>query len=154
MYSVGSSPPHPRRGFTLLELLVVLALAGLLLTLAPPLITGLMPGVETKGAARQLVAALRHSRSHAITSAEDALLLMDLQEKQYRVSGRERVYTLPEAATVEMVTASSERQGERLAAIRFFPDGSSTGGRITLRYATDVYRVDVDWFTGRVRILD
>ena len=34
----------------------------------------------------------------------------------------------------------------------FFPDGSSTGGRITLRSEVSAYRVDVDWLTGQVRV--
>ena len=44
----------------------------------------------------------------------------------------------------------SERQGS----IRFFPDGGSNGGRITVASGERKYEVDVDWLTGRVAILD
>ena len=37
-------------------------------------------------------------------------------------------------------------------AIRFFPDGSSTGGEIMLAGAAGTFFVRVDWLTGRIRI--
>jgi general secretion pathway protein H len=43
---------------------------------------------------------------------------------------------------------------ERRGAIRFYPDGSSTGGRITVTFGRTQYLVDVDWLTGRVSITD
>jgi general secretion pathway protein H len=38
--------------------------------------------------------------------------------------------------------------------VRFFPDGGSNGGRITLAAGDRKYDVDVDWLTGRVAILE
>ncbi len=38
--------------------------------------------------------------------------------------------------------------------IRFYPDGSSTGGRVTLSLEGLQMRVDVEWLTGRVRITE
>ena len=38
--------------------------------------------------------------------------------------------------------------------IRFFPDGSSTGGHISLIEGKTEYRVNVDWLTGRIAIED
>ena len=45
---------------------------------------------------------------------------------------------------------SSDKRG----AIRFYPDGSSTGGRITVSSGERKFLVDVDWLTGRVSIED
>ena len=156
MWSVGNRPGLPVKsgGFTLLELLVVLALAAVMLAITPPLLSGMLPGVELKGAARELVSALRYTRSKAITARKDKQLLLNLENKTFSVSDRSKIYHLPEKANIEMVTADTEVLGERLAAIRFFPDGSSTGGRITLAYDDRRYQVDVDWFTGRVSIVD
>ena len=41
---------------------------------------------------------------------------------------------------------------DKVGAIRFYPDGSSTGGRITVASGERKYLVDVDWLTGRVSI--
>ena len=38
--------------------------------------------------------------------------------------------------------------------IRFFPDGGSNGGRVSLAVGERRFNVDVDWLTGRVSIVD
>jgi len=43
---------------------------------------------------------------------------------------------------------------EKTGSIRFFPDGGSNGGRITVASGDRKFEVDVDWLTGRVAILD
>ena len=49
------------------------------------------------------------------------------------------------------VQRSEVEEGNR-GRIRFFPDGSSTGGRVTLTSDERLYHVDVDWLTGQVRV--
>ena len=41
-----------------------------------------------------------------------------------------------------------------MGSIRFYPDGGSNGGRITVASGARKFDVDVDWLTGRVAILD
>jgi general secretion pathway protein H len=48
-----------------------------------------------------------------------------------------------------MLTARQEVQNER-GYIRFFPDGSSTGGSITLRQGKREIAVQVQWLSGRI----
>jgi general secretion pathway protein H len=55
---------------------------------------------------------------------------------------------------LKLFTAQTEAVSERKGAIRFYPDGSSTGGRITVASGERKYLVDVDWLTGRVSIGD
>ena len=43
------------------------------------------------------------------------------------------------------------RAGE--GAILFFPDGGSTGGRVTLSAGTAAWSADVAWLTGETRLL-
>ena len=43
---------------------------------------------------------------------------------------------------------------DKTGAIRFFPDGGSDGGRVTIAAGERKYEVDIDWLTGRVAILD
>ncbi|WP_223212081.1 GspH/FimT family pseudopilin [Thiolapillus brandeum] len=142
------------RGFTLLELLLVMALAAILMVLVPPMISSALPGTQLKSAARELAAGLRYARTHALTSREEALLTLDAEQRHFKVSGRSRTYTIPDSVDISMLTAESETRGDRIGAIRFFPDGGSTGGRISLRHGERGFGVDVDWLTGKVRILD
>jgi general secretion pathway protein H len=142
------------RGFTLLELLLVMALAAIMMVLVPMKISSALPGTQLKSAARELAAGLRYARTHALTSREEAVLILNTEKRSFKVSGRDRNYTIPDSMDISMLTAQSETRGENTGAIRFFPDGGSTGGRISLRRGERGFGVDVDWLTGKVRILD
>ncbi|TVQ86573.1 MAG: type II secretion system protein GspH [Chromatiaceae bacterium] len=143
-----------RRGFTLVELLVVLAIAGLMLALTPPLIGAALPGVELKGAARRTAAALRLTREIAIAEGRSAAWVLDLTGRRYHLDGDTRGGRLPAGIELQLTAAEAELQSETLGGIRFFPDGSSTGGRVVLQRAGRGYQVGVNWLTGRVLIAD
>lgn len=55
-------------GFTLLELLVVLAIAALLLAIVPPMLGDVVDSIRVKSVARHLAAGLKTARNKAISS--------------------------------------------------------------------------------------
>lgn len=140
-------------GFTLIELIVVLAILGLAYSLVPPLFSGARPGAELKGATRQLAAGLRQTRNAAVIGRTEAVLTLDVEKRAFTISGNPRTFQLPREVHLKLVTSSSEVIGDKLAAIRFYADGSSNGGRITLSSGERSFEVDVNWLTGRVAIL-
>jgi general secretion pathway protein H len=139
-------------GFTLLELLVVLVIAGALVALVPPAINRVLPGVKLKGASQEMASAIRFLRGWSVAQGKQGLFTLDLEKKQFTITPREKIYELPQKAELKMTAASDEGQGEQQGGIRFFPDGSSTGGRIILSGAGKEHRIDVDWLTGRVSL--
>jgi len=143
-----------RTGFTLVELIVVLAIGGLLLALTPPLITAALPGVELKAGARRAAGALRQTREIAIAQGIEATWLLNIETGQYRVEGQGRQGALPDGIKIELVTAQDELRSERLGGIRFFPDGSSSGGRLILKRGEGGLQVGVNWLTGRILVAD
>jgi general secretion pathway protein H len=140
-------------GFTLLELIIVLVIAGALVALAPPLINRVVPSVELKGASQEMASALRYLRSWSISRSEEGVFMLDLKHKSYQITPRERVYKLPEKSELTMVAAGEESTNQNQAAIRFYPDGSSTGGQINLRGSGGEHRIDIDWLTGRISLV-
>ena len=139
------------RGFTLLELLAVLLILGIAFTISlPALTTG--SATEIKAAARVVAAGLRQAREHAITNHRATVMELDVQRRRIVLGKRSR--QLPEQARMALFTARRERIDDTRGAIRFFPDGSSTGGRVTLATGNQSVLVDVDWLTGRVSILE
>jgi general secretion pathway protein H len=140
------------RGFTLLELLVVLALATLLVAIAPPLITASLPGIELKSSARSLTAGLRLAREEAIRSGQDVAFTLDLDNRTFEVGGGYRRVSLPDSVEIKLTAAESEMLDEQVGAIRFYPDGSSTGGRIVVSTGASGWQVGVQWLTGRIRL--
>jgi general secretion pathway protein H len=145
---------HRPRGFTLVELLVVLAIGGLLLAVTPPLITAAMPGVELKAAARRTAGALRLAREVAIAQGRDAAWVVDVDNNQYQIDGDHRRGSIPSGLELELIAAEGEMQSDSVGAIRFFPDGSSTGGRVILKRGDAGYQVGVNWLTGRILIAE
>jgi len=139
-------------GFTLLEVLVVLLLMTLLVGLVPPMLSN-RTGVQAKSDARQLAAALRYARSQAIVQQRDTDLVLNIEKRRYKITGLRREYPLAENLDISLVTAR-ELAGESSGAIRFYPDGSSTGGRISIGAGGHEYKVDVEWLTGGVAILE
>lgn len=145
-----------QRGFTLVELLVVLLIGSLMLAVIPPLASSLGLTTEMRGAARQIAAGLRAARNHAITKQQESALTLELEQRQFSVSGDSRIVKLPtdNDIQVKLFTAQTELVDEETGRIRFFPDGSSTGGHISLIESNVEYRVNVDWLTGRIVIED
>ena len=139
-------------GYTLVELLVVLVIASLLLAAVPPMLSAAMPGAEVKSAARQLAASLRYARHEAITQRREVALTLDLEERRYSIQGKERESRLPEGLSLALTTGHTEVIGKQRGMIRFFPDGSSSGGRIEVASGKRQSTVDVDWLTGRVAV--
>lgn len=140
-------------GFTLIELIVVLAILGLAYSLVPPLFSGALPSTELKGATRQLAAGLRQARNAAVIGRTEAVLTLDVEKRAFTISDNPRTFQLPRDVHLKLVTSKSEVIGDKLAAIRFYADGSSNGGRVTLTSGERSFEVDVNWLTGRVAIL-
>jgi general secretion pathway protein H len=143
-----------QRGFTLLEILIALVIGVLLVALVPPLLSGMSGATELRGAARQLAAGLRGARNEAITRQHEAVLTFDLEQHRFGVTGDPRVITLPESLAFKLYTAQSELIDGAAGNIRFFPDGSSTGGHITVSGPKLAYRINVDWLTGAIAIVE
>lgn len=139
------------RGFTLLELLVVLALAALIIALVPPMLSRGMPGVELKAAARDVAAGLREARSRSLAGNAEVLFTVDVESRSFAVAGG-RSRRLPGRLTLSLYTAERELVDSQVGSIRFFPDGSSTGGGVRLSSESGGYDVTVDWLTGQVAI--
>jgi len=141
-------------GFTLLELLVVLGIIGLMLALLPPFLPKTLDGQKVKAAARELATGLRGARSQAIATQRDVALELDVGAKRFTVGERTRMLDLPRDTQIKLRTASTEQQTSSIGAIRFFPDGSTTGGEITLTRGARAYAIQVTWLTGRVTVVE
>jgi general secretion pathway protein H len=143
-----------QRGFTLLEIIVVLVIAAsAYAVLAGTLFRGASMG-DLKAGARTLASGLRQAQTTAMITRRDALLTLDVEAREFQVEGDATVRRIPDNIELKLFTAQQEVTSERKGAIRFYPDGSSTGGRITVSSGERKYLVDVDWLTGRVSIAD
>lgn len=148
-----SAPAPGARGFTLLELLVALAVLSLALILILGYKAPWSTGLSLKGTAATLASQLRLARSEAIARNRPVSFVIDLDRHRYRL-GKGRMHSLPRRIRIALLTVAGERVAKATGAIRFNPDGSSTGGRIALAEGGQKIAIGIDWLSGRVRVAD
>jgi general secretion pathway protein H len=134
-------------GFTLVELLVVLAVIALLIVAAPTLVSAARPGLEGKAAARALAQDLNAARQAAIFSGDESQVTFDPGTGSYVAPGGKR-HAVPRDFSLAFQPGGLSNR------IRFFPDGSSTGGTIVLGAGGHQHRVTAHWLSGRVSVDD
>lgn len=142
------------RGFTLIELAVVLFIMVLGFAVVGINLSSGHESAETRAAARDFVSALRYARGQALIRGEETTVTIDFAENTYRISTRDKTYKIPDEIEMTLVTAQTETGGSGQAGVRFFPDGSSTGGRLTLERGQFVWRIDINWLTGQIELVN
>ena len=139
-------------GFSLLELLLVLAIFSLMAAAFSGSFSKGVSAAEMRNASRDIMAALRSTRSKAMVSHQEQVLMIDTEEKTYLIPG-EKPAQLPEELEISLTTARRELVSEEKGGIRFFPDGASTGGKVILHANKRQYEITVAWLTGEARLV-
>jgi general secretion pathway protein H len=146
---------HDRsQGFTLLELLIVLVIIVLGFSVVALNLSSGTGALEHKATVRDVVSALRYARGQALMAHQEMTVSFDLANNVYKVSGRDEQYKIPDSIAVTLVTAQSELTGEGQGNVRFFADGSSTGGRVVLDRGEKSMQIDINWLTGQLEVED
>lgn len=136
-------------GFTMIELLVCLAVIGIVATVAAPRLLDLN-GQRLRTAARTLSADLRLLRSQAIRQQHPTSL--SVSKQGYALLARNQSWTCFEGVALAMRPTLPSLLGPTSGRIDFFPDGSSSGGTVLLFRSSAVMAVTVSWSDGSVRI--
>lgn len=144
-------------GFTLVELLVVLAMIALLVGLARPMYSAAVPGARIRAEILDLAVSLRQSRNQAISRGRPVAVLFDTENAHYSIDAD--VFDLSAStelrATLRGIGPGMMQPDDNpIVRLEFHPDGSSTGASIQLRNTKAVWQLDVDWLTGRVRVAE
>ena len=126
-------------GYTLMELLVVLAIMGFLSAAALPMLSAARPGFESQAAARAMAEDFGAARQEAVATGAETRIVFTAH--RYATLPRGPARALPKAVAFR---APSE--------IDFFPDGSSSGGIVTVTSAQARHRIVAHWPSGRITI--
>jgi general secretion pathway protein H len=138
------------RGFTLIELVVALALAALMVALVPPALEKLRDGMHYRDTVRAIVTELRAAREQALTQGREVRYLVDLAGRRFGPdAGPQR--PLPLSLQLRLTVAGIEWSPDQVGAIRFLPQGGATGGSVdVLRADGSGVRITVDWLSAAV----
>ena len=138
-------------GFSLLELLAVITL---LVLLTATVIRVAWPGrgaVEVKATGEAVAAYIRNARTSAIATGLAVVVIVDAERHLvYRADASAQPLLISPRIAIAASTAEQESEAPGLAGIRFFANGSSTGGKLILKRDRTSYEITVNWLTGRI----
>jgi len=140
------------RGFTLIEMIVVIVLVAIMATVVVSNIGAGNQSATLRSATREISSALRFARGHALTHSKETSFKFNLKDNSYQVTNKDKTYKISGDIEVTLDVAQSQVSEDEVGAIRFFPDGSSTGGRVTLEMGEHKRQLDVNWLTGQAEI--
>ena len=141
-----------RSDVTLVELLVVVAILGLMLAVIGTGMRPVSPATHARNAAQEISGALRTARSAALMSNRSIAFTLDLSAPGYQWDGRAS-HALPRDIKLALLTGRDQLVSDRKGRIRFDPDGGSSGGRISIHGGGQLWTVGVDWLSGRVSVV-
>lgn len=146
---VSPKPPHPsQRGFTLLELLIVLTIFAVMASLSGVVLNGTLPHLRHERAAEQLVSDLRRSRLDARTRG--VVTEIHMSPEGYSVPALDIVRVWPHGVTAVWRVREAGRW--QLAATIALPPraAASQEVRVEILRGTEILPVRIDPVTGRV----
>jgi len=158
------------KGFSLIEVIVVLLIIGLTTALVTPSLSRFSSTIELKTSAKKVSAILRYYRSEAINQGKVYQIFFDSDLNEVRVQpvmsteekeGSEKeeenvpqkIYVLPKGIHIKEAKVDSTQYPSDLPTIEFYSNGGSNGGEITLDSQNrQGYKIEVNFLTGLVRV--
>lgn len=134
-------------GFTLIELMVALAIMVLIAAAVPMALGRLMPGRRVAVAADQLTADLQWLQGEALRAQAPASLTLQPRGYSLDVQSDRRVVSLPSTTRLQVRAQADARELERLL---IFPDGTASPSRILISDSGRQIELQVSMLTGRV----
>jgi general secretion pathway protein H len=142
-------------GFSLLEMLVGLAIIAVLLALSVPRFDRPAGAIEIRSFAITLASDLRATRAMAISRGQTVDVEFDIEARRYRVLNVRSIWQpVPPKLTLLFETARQVTRLDGGPVIRFFADGTSTGGTVNLVAGDRRIGVRVEWLTGTAETLE
>lgn len=135
-------------GFTLVELLVTLAILALVSTLLPPALDRAIPRYQLRSAANRLAVDLRTARMTSIATGRPISVQIVSEASPSNFDNAKEVHLpSPVKARIQPFFGSDTK-------LTFFPDGSSSGGIVYLELERRTAEVVLHMVTGTVELHD
>ncbi|MEE9542340.1 MAG: GspH/FimT family pseudopilin [Thermodesulfobacteriota bacterium] len=150
------------KGFTLIELVVVMMIVGLAVTLTLPVFSRSINGFELRRSVQEVRAALRYAREMAITYQSPMRFAFDIEGDRYWLadidapraavpgSAMDKAIPLYHKVEIEGFRWIDGSRASEVGWIEFYPNGSSSGGSLLLKAAETerMRRIVMEPFTG------
>lgn len=133
-------------------MLAVILLIGIAAAAVSVSVSQGLASARVSSASVELAATLRATRAQAIVHGEARVFELDTRAATYHGVDQDPVQ-LPKGMEVSITSAKEDQPDSHTGRIRFFPDGSSTGGHITLQRGARQWQVNVAWLTGAISVV-
>jgi general secretion pathway protein H len=140
-----------QKGFSLIEIMLVLVMIAVMMALTASFMSGSLEQAKVRAISKDLVSALKYTRGQAVIKHEQKTIVFNVKNRTYRAP-KKKLVQLPDDMEMNLYTAESDIIDEATGKIRFFSDGSSTGGWVKLTYKSKIWKININWLTGEVRI--
>jgi len=146
-----------RRGFTLIEMTMVLLIIAIGSALAIPMIESGIEAREVRRAARQIASTMHYCRGEAIARGIPQELVLDAGRNSMHTTGWGRWAVFTDRAVIERMEGGNQIE-DGVVQILFFPNGASSGADIVVANRRDRTRnriaIDLDPLISSVRVGD
>jgi general secretion pathway protein H len=137
------------KGYTLLETLVVLGLLSMIMSLSlttHPL--GSRRSLES--ISTEIATLLQSAKIRAISQNAERTIVIDPLTRTLSAGSSDEPVMLGADVGIAVLTARRDVKEGR-AVIRFYPDGTTTGGTVQLKRGDRIVSIHLNWLTGQIR---
>lgn len=139
--------PEEAAGFTLVEMLVVLAILALVAAIAAPGLANRYRTPDLQTTAREIVARFRAARTLAIATAKPQRIVINPNARSIRFDDGHAI-DLAQDVEMTVTTGRETTMDDREATLTFLPNGSASGSEVALRQKGLSAHIEVNWLTG------
>jgi|YelNatPaOPRAMG01_1025707.scaffolds.fasta_scaffold164808_2 general secretion pathway protein H len=145
-----------KKGFSLIELFIVLLILGLSISLVAPSLSKLFNTIEFKTTVQKISSLLRYYRSEAINKGRIYRVIFDLDEAVLKIKSLDSEetisYPLPKGILIKEINPNLIVDSSEKPTIEFYPNGGSNGGSILLNKDNREFKIFIHPLTGMVMI--
>ena|SRR5262245_14210183 len=139
-------------GFTLVELLAVLVIVAIMGGLVAANFGARRGREALQATAYEMASRFRAARTAAIREASEQTVVIDMGNRVVTAGRATAPLKIADTVNITSETSATEQRAPRIAGVRFFPNGQSTGGKVRLETGRQAYEVRINWLTGRVAV--
>ena len=153
----GNSRRLPDRGFTLIELILVLIILSLAMAVTYPAMSRGRTAFHLRAVSRDVISSLRSARETAVTEQKVMIVTIDPETQKLTITDEvgegARVFQPPSDVSIHGLNGAGEEVTNGLLTIRFLPNGSSEDAQVLVKSETGAaLRIVLDPITGGAQV--
>jgi general secretion pathway protein H len=148
-----TSSSNAEEGFTLLEMVCILAVIAMVAAVALPNISHNTSRPRLEAYAVETASLLKADRTAAIRHRGQVVTQVDAIARTLRSGSTGQILQVPDDVVFDAILPSRCNDRPAFSTISFFPTGISCGGTVMLSRLGTSYEIRVNWLTGGVEIV-